>query len=216
MKNKAAENFQAQNDNAELPPLAGVTPLPRHVPAGSALFRQGDPTLGIFVLAQGSLRMVRVTPDGGGVTLHLARPGETFAEASLFSTHYHCDALADTDSVVGLYPKAKLISQLRRDPNALWNFTGELARRLQGLRQRYELKQIRSAPERVLQFLRLRCDESGRFCAPGALKEVALELGLTHEAFYRTLATLERQRRITRPDGHLCLAAMCKPARKPR
>lgn len=206
MKIKAAEN--------SLPLLAGVTPTLRNVPAGTTLFRLGDPTIGIFLLVEGSMRLVRVTSDGGAVTLHQARSGETFAEASLFSNVYLCDALADTDCVIGLYPKTQLTSQLRGNPDALWNFTQELAHRLLGLCQRYELKQIRSAPERVLQFLRLRCDEEGHFRATGTLKEVATELGLTHEAFYRALATLERQQLISRPEGNLCLAPDRRRVRK--
>ena len=215
MKTQPAKNLLPNEFNVgALPPLAGVTPVPRSVPAGTTLFRQGDPTLGIFVLAQGSMRLVRVTPDGGNVTLHLARPGENFAEASLFSKHYHCDALADSNSVVGLYPKAQLIAQLRGDPDALWDFTGELARRLQGLRQRYELKQIRSAPERVLQFLRLRCDDAGHFCPTGTLKEIATELGLTHEALYRAITSLEQRRLISRREGSLGLAPGRRRVRK--
>ncbi len=206
MKTKAAENLLPHDLNANsLPPLAGVTPMLRSVPAGTTLFRLGDPTIGIFLLVDGSLRLVRVTSDGGSVTLHQARPGETFAEASLFAMLYLCDALADTDCVVGLYPKAQLTSQLRGNPDALWNFTQELAHRLIGLCQLYELKQIRSAPERVLQFLRLRCDDAGHFRATGTLKEVAMELGLTHEALYRALATLEQRQLISRPEGSLCL-----------
>ncbi len=54
------------------------------------------------------MRLVRVTPDGTAVTLHRVLPGEMFAEASLFGKHYHCDAIADVDSVVGLYPQAIL------------------------------------------------------------------------------------------------------------
>lgn len=188
-----------------LPPLAGVVPQARVVPAGTTLFHKGDAAKGIFVLAEGAMRLVRVTPDGTAVTLHLARPGEMFAEASLFVKRYHCDAIADADSVVGLYPQAKLAARLRSDPDALWNFARDLAHRLQGLRQRYELKQIRSASERVLQFMRLRCDDAGRLQAAGTLKDVATELGLTHEALYRTLATLERRKLIGRTGGSLCL-----------
>lgn len=194
-----------------LPLLAGVTPLLRELAAGAALFRQGDRTIGIFVLQRGAVRLVRVTPDGTAVTLHLARPGEMFAEASLFATHYHCDAIADCDSVAGLYPKAALTARLRQDPEALWKFSAELARRLQGLRQRYELKQIRSAPQRVLQFLRLRGDEQGRYAYNGALKDLAAEVGLSHEALYRTLAALERQGLISRPTGGLCLLTGRRP-----
>lgn len=151
--------------------------------------------------------MIRVTPDGVAVTLHQARPGEMFAEASLFSKHYHCDAVAGVDSVVGLYPQAKLATQLRNDPEALWSFSQELAQRLQGLRQRYELKQIRSATERLLQFIRLRCDDKGCVHTTGTLKDIAAELGLTHEALYRTLATLERRKLIRRAEGSVFLLA---------
>lgn len=209
MKTKVAENLLPHGlEASSLPLLAGVTPVLRSVSAGTTLFRLGDPTIGIFLLVKGNMRLVRVTSDGGAVTLHQARPGETFAEASLFAKLYLCDVLAYTDCVVGLYPKAQLTSQLRGNPDALWNFTEELAHRFIGLCQRYELKQIRSAPERVLQFLRLRCDATGHFYTINSLKEVAMELGLTHEALYRALATLERKRLISRTDGSLRLVSI--------
>lgn len=212
MKTKAPGTFLPHEiESGLLPPLAGVVPQPRVVPAGITLFHAGDRAHGIFVLAEGAMRLARVTPDGAAVTLHRVLPGEMFAEASLFGKHYHCDAIADVDSVVGLYPQAKLTAQLRGDPEALWNFARELARRLQGLRQRYELKQIRSASERVLQFMRLRCDEDGHFRTAGTLKDVATELGLTHEALYRTLATLQRRKLISRLEGGLCLVGKGRP-----
>lgn len=187
------------------PALAGVTPRMRRIAAGEVLFRQGDRTAGIYTLAAGRVRLLRVTPDGTPVTLHLARPGETFAEAALFSARYHCDAVADADSLVGLYPKAALTAQLSGDAAALWQFAGDLARRLQGLRSRYELRQIRSAPERVLQYLRLRCDADGGFHSEGTLKDIAVELGMSHEALYRALATLAAQGRVLRDGPRLRL-----------
>lgn len=192
-------------ESSLLSPLAGVMPLRRVLAAGDTLFQKGDRATGIFVLAEGAIRLMRVTPDGAMVTLHQVRPGETFAEASLFGTHYHCNAVADVGSVVGLYPQAALTARLRADPDALWNFSRELALRLQSLRQRYELKQIRSASERVFQFLLLRCNDKGCFHATGALKDIATELGLTHEAFYRALATLQRRKLISRHEGSISL-----------
>lgn len=192
-------------DTPDTPHLAGVAPRLRHLAAGEALFHQGDRTAGIYRLLCGRVRLLRVTPDGTPVTLHLTRPGETFAEASLFAARYHCDAVAEVDSLVGLYPKLALTAHLRNDPEALWQFTGDLARHLQGLRGRYALRQIRAAPERLLQFLRLRCDAQGKFRHDGALKDIAAELGMTHEALYRALATLEKQGRLSRTDDGLCL-----------
>lgn len=171
------------------------------------MFRRGDATVGVFFLAAGRLRMQRATPDGATVSVHAARPGELFAEASLFTERYHCDAVAETDCEVWHYPKDLLIAHLRGDPEALWRFAGDMARGLHRLRQRYELKQTRGAPERVLQYLRLTCDTEGVYRPEGAWKELAAELGLTHEALYRALATLEKQGRIARGVGELRLGA---------
>lgn len=179
--------------------------------AGSTLFHRGDPSFGLFFLASGRLRLQRITPDGNATTVHAPRPGELFAEASLFAEHYHCDAVAETDCDVWIYAKDAMQRHLRRHSDALWNYAATLARSLQGMRQRYELKQIRSAPERVLQALLLRCDDSGGYRSPGPLREMAADLGLTHETFYRALAALERDGRITRDDRMLCVTGL-RPA----
>jgi CRP-like cAMP-binding protein len=195
---------QPQGSRAnQAPVIAGVEPVLRRLSAGSLLLRQGEKSVGMFFLTSGRLRMQRVTPDGGMVTLHVVRPGETFAEASLFADSYQCDIIAESDAAVWLYPKVDLTRRLRENPDSLWELTSGLARSLHGMRLRYELKQIRSAPERVLQYLRLRDDGTGVYHASGTLKEMATELGLTHEALYRALAALERQKRIRRDGGGL-------------
>lgn len=130
--------------------------------------------------------------------MHTALPGELFAEASVFSAQYHCDAIAMQDSEVQIYKKVELTRRLKNNEEALWMFTAELAQRVQGLRAMLALRQTRSAPERVLLYLRLRSDASGRWVAAGTLKQLAEEIGLTHEALYRALATLERSGHIER------------------
>ena len=181
--------------------MAGVTPAHRGLAAGDRLFSQGDRTFGIFQVASGRIRLQRITPDGSTVTIHLARADEMFAEASLFSERYHCDAVAEIESEILVYPQAEMTSRLRAEPEALWQFARELAGRLQGMRTRYEIKQIRSAPERVLQWLRMRSGADRVFHIPGTSKDIASELGLTHEAFYRALAALEKEGRIARSAG---------------
>ena len=75
------------------------------------------------------------------------------------------------------------------------------------LRTRIEQRNIRSARERVRHFLALNAGADGRTVAlPGTLKELAAELGLTHEALYRTLAALERAGEIKRGSGKIILS----------
>ncbi|MEL6964249.1 MAG: cyclic nucleotide-binding domain-containing protein, partial [Pseudomonadota bacterium] len=62
---------------------------------GDLVFATGDKTRGLFRVEDGLIRLVRHAADGREVTLHLAKPGDFFAEASLFSESYHCDAIAE-------------------------------------------------------------------------------------------------------------------------
>jgi len=165
---------------------------------GEALFRQGDPTRALFTVERGRVRLVRHLADGAAVTLHVAGPGETFAEASLFSDVYHCDAIADTESTVTPRPKGALLAAFARDPDAATAFMAKLARQVMGLRTRLEIRNIRPARERVLQFLRLEGDATGTGTFARPLKDIAGDIGLTHEAFYRALAALERDGLIRR------------------
>ncbi len=188
-----------------LPALAGVTPTVRRLGAGTVLFRQGDAPFGLFRLMTGRISLVRTTPSGAEVPMHTVRAGELFAEASLFSDHYHCDAMVMQRSEVLIYPKTALVLALKQDCDACWAFTAELAQRVQGLRTRLEVSRIRAAPERVLQALRLRSDASGVWILEGTLKKFAEEVGLTHEALYRALAVLERDGRIVRGKSEIRL-----------
>ena len=183
--------------------IAGVTPQVRVLVAGTTLFRQGDEPFGIFRLVTGQIRLVQVNPNGDEVPMHTVRPGELFAEASLFSTHFHCDAMATKASQVLVYPKEKIVQQLKRNPEEMWKLAAELAHRVQGLRTRLAIRQIRSAPMRILQSLHLRCDSSGRWKQDGTLKQWAEEIGLTHEALYRALAKLEQDGRIIRVNDEI-------------
>lgn len=170
----------------------------RTLAAGETLFRQGDAVTAIFRVETGCLRLVRHLADGTLVTLHVARPGESFAEAALFASRYHCDAVAESNSTVAVLPKAALLAGLRDEPAAALDFAGHLSRQVRDLRLRLELRNIRSATERLETWLRLQAGADGRIVMDRTWTDVAAELGLSREAVYRALAQLQRGRRIRR------------------
>ena len=90
----------------------------RALKAGEALFRTGQRTAGYYEVVTGKVRLIRVDRAGREVLLHLAMAGDTLAEASLFASTYHCDAIAATDAVVRLYPKAIVLAEFDRHPKA--------------------------------------------------------------------------------------------------
>jgi CRP-like cAMP-binding protein len=81
-----------------------------------------------------------------------------------------------------------------------------MARQLQGLRQRLEVRNVGSARERVLLALSLRVTGSTNTVdLPAPLQDFAADIGLTREALYRTLAALEQEGRLKREGGRIIL-----------
>lgn len=178
----------------------------RSLKAGQYLFRVGDRTAGLYEVVKGKLRLVRVDRSGREAVLQAAVRGDTLAEASLFSSIYHCDAIAATAAIVRLYPRTTLLKELKRDPKAAQAFAEMLARQVMTLRARLEQRNIRSARERVRHYLVVNADPNGRtLVLLGTLKSLAAELGLSHEALYRTLADMAAQGEIERHDGTINL-----------
>ncbi len=196
--------------HAWLPEFLAAGAVLRDLETGEELFQRGDRAAAIFAVESGRLRLVRRTIDGQLVILHTASAGELFAEAALFAKTYHCDAIAALPSRVRVYPKAKLLAAMHAEPALLEAFTAVLAHQLQALRARLELRNIRSAQARLLQYLALAAGPDGRTVKlDGPLQDIAGDLGLSREALYRALARLESGGVIARTKTTIVLR---KPA----
>ena len=85
------------------------------------------------------------------------------------------------------------------DPEITLRFARLLAGQVVDLRARIELRNIRSAQERLMTWLRLRATGNPLKAAlDGTWSDVAAEIGLTREALYRALAKLEADGSIDR------------------
>jgi CRP-like cAMP-binding protein len=177
----------------------------RSLARNQVLFRQGDNVSAIYFVETGRLRLERRTYDGRTLVLGTTPAGEFFVEAALFSETYHCDAAATEPSRVRIYPKARVLNALRTDPASAMSFLELMAHQIMGLRQRLELMKVRSANDRVMLYLELHAGPDGTVILRSELQDIAGELGLTREAFYRTLARLERADAIERAGDRILL-----------
>lgn len=113
------------------------------------LFRQGDKPECFYFLEQGEVVLIRHSVAGDEIVIHVARGGETFAEAALFSDEYHCDALIRQPSRLWEISKDAVLTLSRQDAEFSLALSARFARQVQGLRRHKELLAIRSATERV-------------------------------------------------------------------
>lgn len=169
------------------------------VQKGMHIFREGAPTTGMFFITSGSVELRRYARDGSMIVIHTAKTGSTFAEASLFSDHYHCDAYALETSEIIEFNKQGVMEVFKTNSEFASELSQAFARQIQSYRRKIELLAIRNAQERVYFGLvegLLQTD----------IKSFASEIGLTHEVVYRALSKLEKLGKIEKTGrGKFCL-----------
>lgn len=158
---------------------------------GEGLFHQFDPVKNVYVLHSGRIQLLRNLKNGFRVTLHSAGAGESFAEASLFSEQYHCDAVCTSKALVSQIPKDAVLKHLKNDPEFSFNLLKTASKQVQHYRGRLQIISIKPANERVLAAL-----ASG--IPYNTITELASSIGLTHEACYRALSRLDVAGKITK------------------
>jgi CRP/FNR family transcriptional regulator, dissimilatory nitrate respiration regulator len=178
----------------------------RSLDKGAALFFRGDAVDSMFRVESGQVRLERRTIDGKLLVLSVSGPGDLVAEGSLFASHYHCDASAIGEASVSLCAKPALLAAMAQAPAVGLDFGRLVARQLQAVRLQLELRNVRSAEERILLYLEMHADPASRRLAlAGPLQDIAAEIGLTREALYRALARLERDGAIRRETEAIAL-----------
>ena len=163
----------------------------RQIPitSGDVLFHQSEPTTGLYRVIQGCVTLRRTTKAGDELTLHRAMSGDIFAEASVFSDQYHCDAVCTLSGEVQRISKSAVLTKLSHDSKFAVSFSALLARQVQTYRHLLEITAIKSAEERVLAAV-------AEGYLQGTVVEFATGIHLTHEACYRALRLLCKQGRL--------------------
>ncbi|MCK7615577.1 Crp/Fnr family transcriptional regulator [Roseibium sediminicola] len=180
---------------------AGLESIQLSLASGDHLFWTGDSITRMYFVQKGLLTMVRTLESGQEVAVQRAGPGELLAEASLFAERYHCDAICETDVECAVFEKQAILAALSR-PEVSFAALKIYSRTIRDLRGQIELRNIKRADDRVLAYLALLPADGEGWREPGlAWTDIGRTLGLTHEAIYRALSRLVREKRIERTEN---------------
>ncbi|MEM9156502.1 MAG: Crp/Fnr family transcriptional regulator [Cyanobacteria bacterium P01_F01_bin.33] len=180
--------------------------------AGQLLFQQGEPATALFVVIEGRLRLDRHTRIDRTTSLGVVRAGTTLNPSNLTAPTYEFDATAEIVSRIEAYSVNALQQWWQRECQAAsWAVSG-LSERVCILETLIELRSIAPARERVLHFLlgqqqNVSTPATRTITFDRSFKDIARDLGLSAEAFYRTLSSLERDGYLTRGRGQIDLHA---------
>lgn len=166
---------------------------------GQVLFHHRDPAKYIFVLEIGRIRLVRYTCEGNLVVFQIVRSLESFAESALFTELYYCNAIVEVPSRVICYPKTLVWEVLKNNCSLALSLLKRFDSKSQSLKKLLELRSIRLARDRLLQYLLFSVSEGEtRITFDRSYKDVANELGLSSETLYRSLSELQKSGIISR------------------
>ncbi|MDJ0595684.1 MAG: Crp/Fnr family transcriptional regulator [Pleurocapsa sp. MO_226.B13] len=173
--------------------------------AKQILVQQGETADSIYFLLSGQIRLATFTEERI-INHYFVLAGESFAEVALFSDIHVCSAIANVPSRVAKIDK-ELFRQALEDYLNLTNvYMNQLAYRYKTVKTLLELRSIRSARERLLQYLILQKEPDNQtIVLQRPLKDLAIELGLSAEALYRNLSLLQTEGVITRKQRSITL-----------
>jgi len=164
---------------------------------GEILFHEGDPAESLCVVISGRIKLVRYSPRGKELLLHLVPAGASFAEAALFgSGGYPATAEAIEPSTIWCLPRTQLVSLLRNHPEIGMAMIGSVSAWTRTLAGKLEMLTQRRVEERLALFLMGRAGrrkvEVGEVIELGQPKHlVAAECGTGPEVLSRTFKRLE-------------------------
>lgn len=151
------------------------------------LFTKGAPPEFLFYLISGCINLTRCSESGISCTLQHVQRG-FISEASLFASVYHCNATAQIDSLLLAFPINSMLTAF--DDAVFRNFwIQSLSHEVRRLRTQVERLSLKTATERILHYLESE-GEYNRAVSHKSKKDWASELGITHEALYRSLSEL--------------------------
>ena len=188
---------------ALLPPAVLGLCTHKHLKKSTLLFKTGKKPEWMFFVLSGEVTLERLSQHGDPVVLQRTRHGFV-SEASLQSPKYHCDAVVVAEAEIIQIPIQTLADALSTDSAFAGRWINMLNQEVKRLRLQCERLSMKSVKDKVLHLINTE-GQNGKYQVNTGLKSLAGELGITHEALYRTLAALEKSKTIRREDGLLVL-----------
>lgn len=168
---------------------------------GETIFSEGEAASGFYLLASGSLKLCKVSPDGKEKVLHFVHPNETFAEAAFFGDgKYPAEARALEKGEALFFPRESFMGLLERNPRFSLNLIVSLSLLLRRFARQIEELTFAEVPARLAAYLiELAEKKSTSFQGKTYLDlemkkgELASRLGTVSETLSRSLKKLKEE-----------------------
>ena len=173
----------------------------KHFNKGEIIVSEGDEGEGFFVIAEGRVKVFKVSTEGKEQILHIFGPGQPFGEVPVFTgQRFPANAQAIDKARVLFFPRASFVNLISANPSLALNMLAIMSKKLRQFAVQIENLSLKEMPARLASYLVFLADEQNKDdCVTLKISkgQLASILGTIPETLSRVFAKLSGQKLIT-------------------
>jgi CRP/FNR family transcriptional regulator len=167
---------------------------------GEIIFSEGDEGEGFFVIAEGRVKIFKVSTEGKEQILHIFGPGQPFGEVPVFAGQkFPANAQAIDKTRVLFFPRASIVNLISANPSLALNMLAIMSKKLRQFAVQIENLSLKEMPARLAFYLIFLADEQNKgdlVTLKISKGQLASTLGTIPETLSRAFAKLSGQNLI--------------------
>ncbi|PIE64633.1 MAG: transcriptional regulator [Desulfobacterales bacterium] len=182
---------------AELPDeqvaLVADLTIEKNYRKGASIFFEGEEADGFYVVAEGKVKVFKISPLGKEHILHIFGAGEPIGEVAVFHERpFPASAAALSKSSMLYFRRKDFVRLIKENPSISLNMLGVMSRRLRQFTVQIENLSLKEVPERLAGYLLCASEEQGdnRITLTISKGQLASLLGTTPETLSRIFAKM--------------------------
>ena len=176
---------------------------------GKTIFLEGDDCNGFYIVADGKVKIYKVSFEGKEHILHIYGPGNPFGEVPVFSgKKFPANAQTLLKSHLLFFPRTAFVDLISKNPSLALNMLGVLSMRLRQFTVQIENLSLKEVPGRLASYLVYLSQEQGRTDVVTlniSKGQLASLLGTIPETLSRILTKMNQQHLIDTSGRNIIL-----------
>jgi len=153
--------FQGLSDS-QLERVAEIS-REKHFARGESIFFEGDEATGFYMVAEGKVKIFKMSQDGREQILHIFGPGEPFGEVPVFHGQpFPANAVTMAQLSLLYFPRREFVDLVANTPSLALSMLAMLSLRLRRFTSQIESLSLKEVPGRLAAHLLYLAEEQGR------------------------------------------------------
>lgn len=136
--------------------------LEKQINKGEIIFSEGEEGNGFFVIAEGRVKIFKVSTEGKEQILHIFGPGQPFGEVPVFAgQRFPANAQALEKTRAFFLPRAAIVDLIAANPSLALNMLAVMSTKLRQFSVQIENLSLKEMPARLASYLIFLAEEQG-------------------------------------------------------